>query len=581
MPVTLPPPFYENQNPGYRNYIIEIEACLNAKNFKGDKLLDVFRRFIQSNMLSKEVWYALFVLFEDRGLIWEAIARFEIPSMYQLYYPQDNLGLFSHFGYGYFLKRKLVGNPRKYVLKKWKEMVKDNCDEILAKDVQLLIENVTYPHPDLKKIWQCYEKNVCSTPPKELVERYQKYADLYEKLVTVDGSDEEWLELILEADDVDFVKHNFEYILGSELDNKNIWNMYLSFLQKHDIDTMLQTYSKYCRLFRDDTEMKEKYQNAVKKHREDGILTVPWTDTFCFEKYDELFFAELYNQVNRSNPASPVIEHQPLSIHFTADNSVRQNFSFKNSVINYIQQNASPAVQLKLSFMCKYFYLRKPTFICHSLKIDVGENQYFQQAVHFNTYGIDEYSGYLYNIYLTTVLYCDGADRKCLSKLIEKMQKCTAKYLTIIDQDLTLKEFKFLVGHGNVVELNMIDSNIVDGDNGKQLHLEDIISLMPSIERISGDNIPTNKETLTKLLNVPFTSKFDKILLKSVIVSHFNPEQVIEFLKKNVATDCDVAINFLLNVNTEEEIDLFAHTVYFGIWGFWKGSERPSFRLLP
>uniref|UniRef100_A0A914YNA1 Uncharacterized protein n=1 Tax=Panagrolaimus superbus TaxID=310955 RepID=A0A914YNA1_9BILA len=192
---------------------------------------------------------------------------------------------------------------------------------------------------------------------------------------------------------------------------------------------------------------------------------------------------------------------------------------------------------------------------------------------------MDEYSDYLYNIYLTTVLSCDSRDRNCLSKLIGKMQQCTAKYLTIIDQDLTLKEFQFLVGHGNVIDLNIIDVKIVD-ENGKQLYLEDIVAMMPSIERISGDNIPTNEETLTKLLNVPFKSKFNKILLKSIIVRHFNPEKVIEFLKKNVSSDCKVSINFLQNVNTEQEIDQFAHTVYFGIWGFWKGNERPSFRLL-
>uniref|UniRef100_A0A914P3A4 DUF38 domain-containing protein n=1 Tax=Panagrolaimus davidi TaxID=227884 RepID=A0A914P3A4_9BILA len=251
-------------------------------------------------------------------------------------------------------------------------------------------------------------------------------------------------------------------------------------------------------------------------------------------------------------------------------------------MIYYILKNASAAVQLKLSFTCKYIFLRNPTLICHTLKITDGDDhieaEYYQQSVHFKISEMDQLN--FYDVYLSTVLYCDGMDRKCLSKLIPKMYECNAKYITIIDQDISFNEFIFLVGHGNVLELTLVDVRIVD-DGGKLISLEDIIALMPSIERISGDNIPTNKETLTKLLKIPFTSKFDKILLRSVNVSHFNPEQVIEFLKKNVAADCDVGINFIQNGENEERIDEFAHTVYFGIWGFWTGSERPSFRLLP
>uniref|UniRef100_A0A914PCI4 Uncharacterized protein n=1 Tax=Panagrolaimus davidi TaxID=227884 RepID=A0A914PCI4_9BILA len=543
--ITLPPVFYENPDPYYRSFLPEIEGCLN--HFKGDKLLALFRSFIHCNMLTKEYPNTMFYrLLEDKGLIWEAIALFEIPSVYQLYYPQDNLGLFSHFGYGFFLQRKLIFNKRKNVINKWKEANEDDIS--LVKDVQILMDNVTYPNPDLKKIWQCYEQNACSLPSKKLFESYTKALELYQKLTSFEGTNDAWLELVLTADDADFA--------------------------------MLHTYSKYCRLFRDDEKMKENYCNAVKEHCQNCTFSVPWDNPFSFEISDEHFFTTINN--HDILQTTTTTEHQPLSVHFTSENAISQNFPFKDSMIYYILKNASAAVQLKLSFTSKYMFLRNPTLICHTLKITDGNDQieaeYYQQSVHFKVSEMDQLN--FYNVYLSIVLYCDGMDRKCLSKLIPKMFECNAKYITIIDQDISFNEFIFLVGHGNVLELTLVDVRIVD-DGGKLISLADIIALMPSIERISGDNIPTNKETLTKLLKIPFTSKFDKILLRSVNVSHFNPEQVIEFLKKNVAADCDVGINFLQNGENEEGIDEFAHTVYFGIWGFWTGSERPSFRLLP
>src|SRR5687768_4434039 len=153
---------------------------------------------------------------------------------------------------------------------------------------------------------------------------------------------------------------------------------------------MLHTYSKYCRLFRDDEEMKEKYRNAVKEHCENGIFAVPWIDPFEFEKTDVLYFTKLHgHDVGSTIPT--VAQLQPLTVHFTSDNVVRQTFPFKDSLIYYILKNASLPVQQKLAFTCKYIFLRQPTLICHTLKITDGDPnsidaEYYQQSVHFKVH---------------------------------------------------------------------------------------------------------------------------------------------------------------------------------------------------
>uniref|UniRef100_A0A914PYQ7 Uncharacterized protein n=2 Tax=Panagrolaimus davidi TaxID=227884 RepID=A0A914PYQ7_9BILA len=84
------------------------------------------------------------------------------------------------------------------------------------------------------------------------------------------------------------------------------------------------------------------------------------------------------------------------------------------------------------------------------------------------------------NLYLTDNLTCyreecvwgepdaSKINRNFVSSLIARMYKCEVSELIIPYQNLTLKEFEFLICSGKVTYLNMRGATIVD-ENGKKL----------------------------------------------------------------------------------------------------------------
>uniref|UniRef100_A0A914P0V4 Uncharacterized protein n=1 Tax=Panagrolaimus davidi TaxID=227884 RepID=A0A914P0V4_9BILA len=113
---------------------------------------------------------------------------------------------------------------------------------------------------------------------------YESNKRLYAEIKAVENNVEEWFKLVSkfgdEANDEEFVRHNVEYRLGSNLLDIKLWKLYIEYLRIHDSKEMLQVYSKYCRFFLDDFEMKEKYKNEVEKY---GPVFVSWKNLFDFE----------------------------------------------------------------------------------------------------------------------------------------------------------------------------------------------------------------------------------------------------------------------------------------------------------
>ena len=127
--------------------------------------------------------------------------------------------------------------------------------------------------------------NINILAAKEIHKKVKKWINLYEKIEAVDYGSNEWFQLLLEAGDHEFVCDNVEVVLGRNLLNRELWKLYIEYLEKFEPIYMLQIYSKYCRFFLDDIEMKEKYKAAISTH---GGTNLPWENLFDFEKNAEI-----------------------------------------------------------------------------------------------------------------------------------------------------------------------------------------------------------------------------------------------------------------------------------------------------
>uniref|UniRef100_A0AC35FYA2 Uncharacterized protein n=1 Tax=Panagrolaimus sp. PS1159 TaxID=55785 RepID=A0AC35FYA2_9BILA len=103
-------------------------------------------------------------------------------------------------------------------------------------DYMTIEADYLYPHSNVKGAFQSYEMNA------------------------------KWFENLLEVGDTEFVIHNVEYRIGGNLLDKKLWKLYIKFLENSDTNKMLEVYSKYCRFFLDDFEMKEEYKAKVEKY---------------------------------------------------------------------------------------------------------------------------------------------------------------------------------------------------------------------------------------------------------------------------------------------------------------------------
>lgn len=124
---------------------------------------------------------------------------------------------------------------------------------------------------------------------------------------------------------------------------------------------LLKTYSKYCRLFLSDTEMREEYKEAVEKH---GSIPLPWTNSFEFEKSQENFIIKI-------QPESDQKEEKNL-LYFDEATASHQVFTFCSTIMDYVGRNANAKVLRKLNFSCKYFYAVYETPVCYRVIIQKG-----------------------------------------------------------------------------------------------------------------------------------------------------------------------------------------------------------------
>uniref|UniRef100_A0A914PK16 Uncharacterized protein n=1 Tax=Panagrolaimus davidi TaxID=227884 RepID=A0A914PK16_9BILA len=343
----------------------------------------------------------------------------------------------------------------------------------------------------------------------------------YVKLRTYEADIIEWFMLLCDVNDIDFVKENVENRLGQDYFSVKLWRLYLAFLKERgEYKSLLETYSKYCRFFLDDLKMKEQYKNATIQY---GQIKLPWDNLFDFEGENVIEEAKEESEVGMKEVVS-FDKNLCASFYDTLQN---QDFALPGPLIFYLLKNADNRMLRKLFASCKYFFAKQSTPICY--RFDTGLDTTFYDENLCLDYNANP-SLFFNNIYITGSLNV-VQHPKFLSNLMPRIYRCDAKHIYLNSQALTFNELKFFIQHGKVVEMDLPNSQILDG-NGDCVNLEAFLEYLPAIEILSLPKVKTNSKTGHALAKLKFTGNLSSLSIAKIVGEPFDP---IEFQKFVVA----------------------------------------------
>uniref|UniRef100_A0A914QZ60 Uncharacterized protein n=1 Tax=Panagrolaimus davidi TaxID=227884 RepID=A0A914QZ60_9BILA len=344
--------FYDQCCPSYKKAINELEKNIakideNQKDeTKGQQIINVILNFSQSNLTPKEYWEHLlnnsYKYLRDPEIWKNRCTEILNKAYFHFYYNKEwncegSLDCGDRLIFGYKNKNlKLMDFQKSYYFER-------------AIPFYCITEgDINYPHDCLKIRFREFEQSTTQLPSAKIFKRYEKMMELYPKIKAAENDVETWFKLLFEVDDVSFVKDNVECRLGQDLLNLRLRKLYLTFLKEQgEYKKFLETYSKYCRFFLDDFEMKEKYKEAMIEY---GSINLPWDNLFEYEihKIYNNHADTITNDVNNEKDTdekqslnSDVKDFLPLdkSLYSTFyENFVIQNFSFPKYIYIFDQE---------------------------------------------------------------------------------------------------------------------------------------------------------------------------------------------------------------------------------------------------
>uniref|UniRef100_A0A914Q4Z5 DUF38 domain-containing protein n=1 Tax=Panagrolaimus davidi TaxID=227884 RepID=A0A914Q4Z5_9BILA len=405
-----------------------------------------------------------------------------------------------------------------------------------------------------------------------------------------------------EASDSDiFQAENDEYVqlivskkLGEDLSNKKFWKLYINYLKSKDNEALLlQTYSNYCRLFLSDIEMKKEYQKASEEF---GPSKVAWENHFVFEKKKEVLNAEVlvyeketydrycmkgafdYKKLNCMKDAFDLKKPFP-GIYFSTVGILPQEFPFHQNLMHYIWENASPYVLQKLYCTCKFFFEKHPYPICYKLAFEETDWKYSSQKIVEQSVQVTSSNHNIFdleNLWVTDVLQAinESPDESILlTENISKIYRCDAKCINIRGQVLTWDELKFLIGHGNVEDLLLVDNFLINEDNVFEFSLAEIAKIVPKIKFFDVTSPILSSNTFSTIAKLPFKNKIQSFKL-SGIVEELEPHAFGEFVTKNFASGSKIELTFDIE---RDRVLYFKQIIATAVENHWKIKEdRPK-----
>uniref|UniRef100_A0A914PHP5 Uncharacterized protein n=1 Tax=Panagrolaimus davidi TaxID=227884 RepID=A0A914PHP5_9BILA len=428
--------------------------------------------------------------------------------------------------------------------------------------------DITLPHEDIDHSYiQCIKASY-SPLPQNITEQYKKSKDLFVKIASLQNDEEKWIQALQETHDDLFVQQNIEFRIGENMDNKMLWEFYISYLKKSNPLAMLHTFSKYCRFRTEDTEMKRRYEEETKIH---GRISVSWKNPFHFEIYDPEAISKFHHTIWNSNIQEATFEkikngieckNESIKMYFSTLNMIPQRqLSFKKSFMDYILSKADLCIWQKLYFCCKEFYSKQQFPICYKLILDsppmtLKYGSLFSEAQ--KEYKITDFIDQSLKIRvdnnpaavfpakrLAVSTYLSVVNSRCsdlLSSFIPKIHICEAKYIEISFQNLTFDEFKFLAK--NAVELNMREVSIINSDNGERVTIENLLSAVLNIQFFEISEPIITPNTAEMLSKIKFKNKIQRFMLYFVRdLPEFDAFSA--FIKENFSSNCKFGIHFV------------------------------------
>uniref|UniRef100_A0A914XU79 Uncharacterized protein n=1 Tax=Panagrolaimus superbus TaxID=310955 RepID=A0A914XU79_9BILA len=104
-------------------------------------------------------------------------------------------------------------------------------------EIGTLTQYKCYPNNKLVKNFSTYEKESYNFVSLKIVKAYENAKKLYDEVIKNIQDDpvtEQWINTMMESDDVEFVEDNIEYKMCDDLKNLELWELYFQFLKKFD-----------------------------------------------------------------------------------------------------------------------------------------------------------------------------------------------------------------------------------------------------------------------------------------------------------------------------------------------------------
>lgn len=153
---------------------------------------------------------------------------------------------------------------------------------------------------------------------------------------------------------------------------------------------------------------------------------------------------------------------------------------FPSDVLKWMKSNANPKMALKLMQICKFFQHHQfPYFVVKVLETETNGSTYISytgttfQKIYFDTL--------TKKLWITEGLWLWGNNP--ISSLLSKIAVYDFNHLSLCNQIISFKEFKFLNAGGKVIEL-YLSNIIVKDENDEKIPLEDIIEVIPNINEL-------------------------------------------------------------------------------------------------
>uniref|UniRef100_A0A914Q860 Uncharacterized protein n=1 Tax=Panagrolaimus davidi TaxID=227884 RepID=A0A914Q860_9BILA len=232
---------------------------------------------------------------------------------------------------------------------------------------------------------------------------------------------------------------------------------------------------------------------------------------------------------NRKRKAEKVSTIFPTKhLHFK-EPFCRQNWLFRDSLINYITKNPSNSkAWQKLIQSCKYFFAKNPVFVFDKLEY---KSKKWMVSLNETKKRID-FTKILIKLWITDKFNASNGPQKSVLSIIPKLYKCDAKYLSLMNDVIPYKDFLFLSSN---LEQIVFHNIIVKNENDEIIPFEKLFAVLPKIKEcyfynnLTCSSITTN--TVKELLKMPHFSKINRDLY--YIPEEFDIETFFRYLRKN------------------------------------------------